>query len=94
MNALILHPTASTPVPVTHVTAKARKARQAKPATVKHATREDLEALLAARNLKFTTKHTKPELVRILQTGVYAPAAAYVREQAKRKAARAAKKAA
>lgn len=94
MNALILHPTASTPVPVTHCppagARKPRKPRTRKPGDL---TCDELRAVLLARDIKFTTKHTKAELIAMTITGVTVRAAAQDRENARRRAARAAKKA-
>lgn len=92
-HALILHPTMSTPVPVTHcppATKKARKPKTRKPVTGwKDLTVAELRAACASRGVKFTTKHTKAELIHMASTGLYVVAAAYVREKAKRAAAKA-----
>lgn len=85
MNALILHPTESTPVPVTHVlTARPRKARVVKPRLEPNLA--DLRQMVAARGIKVTTKHTKGELLAMFSTGMYLRPAAYDRAAAKRKA--------
>lgn len=92
MNAVILHPTAATAVPVTHVAPRASGLRQrkVKPATVKHATREDLVALVEARGLRPLKAHTKTELTAMLASGLQIRPAAYDRNNAARKAKRAA----
>ena len=94
MNAIQLHPTAATAVPVTHIATgvSGRKARTKKVAAQKDITCDALRALLLASGKRFTTKHTKAELRRLL-TEPYFEAAAYTREKAARKARRAAAKA-
>jgi hypothetical protein len=87
MNALILHPTASTPVPVTLVATKAKRAKKAKPKL--EPTLADLRQMVAARGIKVTTKHTKGELLAMFSLGVYIRPAAYDRAAAKRQAAKA-----
>ena len=90
-NAVILHPTQATPVPVTLIAPrKSGKAKQVKKS--RDMSREDLAELVKALGLKVTTKHTKPELREMLTTRKQVAAAAYVREQAARKAKRAAAK--
>jgi len=92
-HALILHPTMSTPVPVTHCPPAGKKMR--KPRTRKAGaplSNDDLRALLKAKGLKFTSKHTKAELMAILASGQTFVSAAQVRENAARKAKRAAEK--
>lgn len=66
---------------------RVRKPRAPKPGTV---TVADLRAVLLARDIKFTTKHTKAELQHMLLTGHSVRAAAQDRENARRKAKRAA----
>ena len=91
MNAIILHPTAATSIPVTFVkagrTSKAKAVRKPSEITV-----ADLRLLLDAAGLRHTTKHTKPELRAMLQTGAYVRPAALDKQNAKRKAERLAKK--
>lgn len=91
MNALILHPTASTPVPVTICPpAKARKPRKAKAkAQWSDFTVAELRAACVSRGVKVTTKHVKAELIAMAQTGIYIRPAALDRQAAKRKAAKA-----
>lgn len=101
MNAVILHPTEATPVPVTHCppratrgsASKQRKARKVKPGDM---TRDELLVALAKLRptLKATTKHTKSELFVMLSTGVQVRAAAQDRENARRRAKRALERAA
>lgn len=93
MSDLILHPTASTPVPVTLIAAgKSGKAKTVK--KPRDLTVADLRVLCQAAGLKVTTKHTKAELRQMLTTGTSIRAAAQDRENARRRAARAAAKAA
>lgn len=94
MNAMQLHPTAATAVPVTFVETgvSGRKARTKTVKAQRDITCDDLRALLAASGKRFTTKHTKAELRRLL-TEEYFEAAAYTREKLARKAKRAAAKA-
>ena len=76
---MILHPTASTPVPVTHVyTKRPRKARD----TSKRLTPTvaDLRLMVKARGIKVTTAHTKGELLAMFATGAYVRPAAYDRQ--------------
>lgn len=91
MNPVILHPTAATPVPVTHIAAgksgKAREVRKPKDLTV-----ADLRVLCKAAGRKVTTKHTKAELRAMLTQGVDIRAAAQDRENTRRRAVRALKK--
>lgn len=88
MNALILHPTESTPVPVTLVaTKRPRKPRTRKPiAGWSDMTVAELKAACASRGVKTTTKHVKAELIAMAQTGVYIRPAALDRAAAARKA--------
>ena len=88
MNDLILHPTASTPVPVTICPPKKpRKPRVRKPAQGwSDLTVTELRAACDSRGVKHTTKHTKQELIAMAKTGVYVRPAAYDRAAAKRKA--------
>jgi len=88
---LIIHPTAATEVPVTLIApGKSGIAKQKrKPRDI---TAADLRQLVAARGLKATTKHTKAELRAMLTTGVQVRAAAQDRENARRRAKRAAAK--
>lgn len=65
----------------------ARKAKADKPATL---TRADLAALCKAKGLKVLSAHTKRELDVMLASGKQVRPAAYDRQNAKRKAARAA----
>ena len=85
MNALILHPTAATPVPVTLIATKAKRAKAKKVKT--EPTLLDLRQMVAARGIKVTTKHTKGELLAMFATGTYIRPAAYDRAKAKRQAA-------
>ena len=85
MQQLILHPTASTPVPVTLIETKAKRVRKAKVKT--EPTLADLRLMVAARGIKVTTKHTKGELMAMFASGLYIRPAAYDRAAAKRKAA-------
>ena len=89
MNALILHPTEATPVPVTIIaTKRPRKAKAKKPAQGwADLTVAELRAACVSRGVKFTTKHTKPELIAMARDGVYITPAAYARAKAKRAAA-------
>ena len=89
-----LHPTAATAVPVTRVATgvSGKKARTKKVAAQKDITVDDLRVMLAARNIRYTTKHTKAELRRLYSGEAYFHAAAYLREKAARKARTAAKK--
>jgi len=89
MQDVILHPTASTPVPVTHC--KPGKAKGVKKA--RDLTCDDLRAMLAARGIKWTTAHTKGELRAMHISGEYQRPAAYDRQNAKRAQARVAKRA-
>lgn len=84
--ALMLHPTAATAVPVTHVTTKRRK-KAAKKERLEP-TLADLRQMVAARGIKVTTKHTKGELLAMFATGTYIRPAAYDRA-AKKRASRA-----
>lgn len=88
MQELILHPTASTPVPVTIITTKRPRKAKAKKAAQgwSDLTVAELRAACASRGVKFTTKHTKPELIAMAKTGVYVVPAAYARAKAKRAA--------
>ncbi len=86
MNALILHPTAATPVPVTHVVTKAKRAKAVKKERLEP-TLADLRLMVAARGIKVTTKHTKGELFAMFASGTYIVPAAYARAKAKRAAA-------
>lgn len=88
MNDLILHPTESTPVPVTICPPKRARKPRAKKAAQGWAdlTVAELRQACASRGVKFTTKHTKPELIAMAKTGVYITPAAYARAAAKRKA--------
>ncbi len=90
MANLILHPTAATAVPVTHIatgrTGKSKAVKAKKDITV-----PELRAMVKAAGLHCTTKHTKAELRLILTSGTSFKAAAQVRENAARKAKRAAK---
>lgn len=86
MNAMILHPTASTPVPITLVATKRPKAKRvAKPR--KEPNVADLQQMCRARGIKVTTKHTKGELLAMFATGTYIVPAAYARARANRQAA-------
>ncbi len=92
MNTLILHPTAATAVPVTHV--KAGVSGKAK--TVKkprEMTRDDLAILCTAQGFKVVAAHTKAELRAMHVSGQQVRPAAYDRNNQARKAKRAAKKA-
>lgn len=91
MNDLILHPTASTPVPVTHCPpAKVRKPRKAKPKTAwTDFSVAELKAACISRGVKVTTKHVKSELIAMAQSGIYIRPAALDKQNAKRKAAKA-----
>lgn len=85
-NALILHPTEATPVPVTHIATKAKRQRKAKVKT--QPTLEDLRLMVKARGMKVTTKHTKGELMAMFVSGEYVTPAAYARAKAKRDASK------
>lgn len=86
---VILHPTEATPVPVTLIaTGRARGVRKSRDITCK-----DLLALCRAAGLRATTAHTKAELRAMLRSGEYVRPAAYDRQNAKRREARAAKRA-
>lgn len=85
MNALILHPTAATPVPVTLIATKAKRGKKATKVRTEP-TLLDLRQMVAARGIKVTTKHTKGELLAMFATGTYIRPAAYDRAAAKRKA--------
>lgn len=85
MNALILHPTAATPVPVTLVATKAKRKAKAKKERLEP-TLADLRLMVAARGIKVTTKHTKGELLAMFATGTYIRPAAYDRAAKARKA--------
>lgn len=90
---VILHPTASTPVPVTHIeTGKSGKAKTVK--KPRDMTRDDLALLVQARGLRVLTKHTKAELRAMLTSGQQIRPAAQDRANAARKAKRALEKAA
>lgn len=93
MQDIILHPTAAHAVPVTHVkpgvSGKARKVK-----AQRDMTRDDLVLLVQARGLRVLTKHTKAELRIMLTTGEQLRPAAQDRDNAKRRAKRAAAKAA
>lgn len=89
MTDLQLHPTAATAIPYTICAPGARKAK----ATAKRPremTCVDLRALVLARGLKATSAHNKAELRQMLTTGQYLRPAAYDRNNAARKAKRAA----
>ena len=86
MQELILHPTASTPVPVTLIATKRPRKKAAKKERLEP-TLADLRLMVAARGIKVTTKHTKGELLAMFATGMYIRPAAYDRAAAKRKAA-------
>lgn len=89
---VILHPTASTPVPVTHI--KAGRSGKAKPVKAQRdMTRDGLVLLVQAAGLRALTKHTKAELRQMLTTGQQVRPAAQDRANAQRKAKRAATKA-
>ena len=88
MQALILHPTAATPVPVTHVFTK-RPRKRVDRSQRKEPTVADLRQMCKARGIKVTTAHTKGELLAMFATGTYVKPAAYVRAAEKRAAARA-----
>lgn len=91
MNDLILHPTASTPVPVTICPPRQRKARVRKEALDwTDLTCEELRAACVSRGLKPTTKHVKAELIAMARDGLQVRPAALDRENARRKAKRAA----
>jgi hypothetical protein len=85
--ALILHPTAATVVPVTHVFTKRPAKRKVAGLTV-----ADYRQLLGATSLKVTSAHSKAELAEMLRTGKQVRPAAYDRNNAARKAKRAAAK--
>jgi len=85
MNALILHPTAATPVPVTLIATKAKRGKKATKVKTEP-TLLDLRQMVAARGIKVTTKHTKGELLAMFATGTYIRPAAYDRAKAKRQA--------
>lgn len=87
MNALILHPTEATPVPVTLIATKAKRGKKATKVKTEP-TLIDLRQMVAARGIKVTTKHTKGELLAMFATGTYIVPAAYARAKAKRAAAK------
>ena len=93
MNALILHPTEATPVPVTHCPPKGKKPRKAKAkkeaAKWEDLTVAELKAACLSRGLKVTTKHIKAELIIMARDAIQVRPAAYDRQNK----ARAAKKA-
>lgn len=90
---LILHPTASTPIPRTICPPKGKAKR--KPRVKKDAaswadlTVAELKAACISRGLKVTTKHVKAELIVMARDGQQVRPAAYDRQNAKRKAAKA-----
>lgn len=89
---VILHPTAATPVPVTHIkTGKSGKAKTVK--KPRDMTREALALLVQARGLRVLTKHTKAELRAMLTSGQQIRPAAQDRANEQRRAKRAATKA-
>lgn len=75
---IIVHPTAAYAKPRTRRIAKAKPAKVAKPKAV---TVAQLQHALTLAGLKFTTKHTKPELMLILSTGLYIRPAAYAKRK-------------
>lgn len=85
MNAIILHPTAATAVPVTHIKAgRSGKPRKAK--AQREMTRDDLAALAHAAGRKVLSAHTKAELRAMIASGQDVRPAAYYRKNAARKA--------
>jgi len=85
MNTLILHPTAATPVPVTHVKAgKSGKAKAVKAS--RDMTRDDLASLAQAAGRKVVSAHTKAEIRAMIASGQDVRPAAYDRKNAARKA--------
>lgn len=82
---IILHPTASTPVPVTHVYTK-RPRKQVDRSKRVTPTVADLRLMVKARGIKVTTAHTKGELLAMFATGEYVRPAAYARQALARKA--------
>lgn len=90
MTQLILHPTAATAVPVTHVKpGKSGKAKTVK--AQRDMTRDDLALLVQAKGLRVLKAHTKAELRKMYATGKQVRPAAYDRQNAARKAKRQAK---
>ena len=82
---LIVHPTASYAKPRTARKAKAKVSRETTPKPEK-ITVAGLHLALTAAGLKFTTKHTKAELMLILSTGQYTRPAAYAKRAARKMA--------
>lgn len=91
MQAIILHPTASTPIPVTHIKA-GKSGKPVKAKAQRDMTRDDLVILVQAAGLRPLTKHTKTELRQMLTTGKHVKPAAQERANTQRKAKRAAAK--
>jgi hypothetical protein len=88
---MILHPTASTPVPVTHIaTGRSGKTRTVR--KPRDLTRDDLAALVAATGRRVLAAHTKTELRTMLDTGADLRPAAYDKNNAARRAKRLAAK--
>ncbi len=79
MNELIIHPTKAYKKPITP--RKRRTATGWRDLTV-----AELRQACASRGVKFTTKHTKPELIAMAQTGIYIRPAAYAKAAKTRKA--------
>lgn len=90
MTDLILHPTASTPVPVTLIapgkSGLAKTVRKPRDLTV-----AALRGMCEAAGFKTSSKHVKAELRAMLTSGQQIRPAAQDRENAKRRAARAAR---
>lgn len=87
MTQLILHPTAATAVPVTHIKAgRSGKARKVKAS--RDMTRDDLMELAALAGFKVLSAHTKAEIRAMLTSGQAIRPAAYDRKNAKRREAK------
>lgn len=91
MQAIILHPTAATAIPVTHIKA-GKSGKPVKAKAQRDMTRDDLVVLVQAAGLRPLTKHTKAELRQMLATRQHIKPAAQDRANAQRKAKRAATK--
>ena len=92
MNAMTLHPVAATAIPYT-ICATGQSGKRAKAAKrPRDLTCADLRQLVAARGLRATTAHTKSELRAMLTSGQQLRPAAYDRNNAARRLARAAAK--
>ncbi len=86
---IILHPTAATVVPVTHIKA-GRKGKPIKAKAQRDMTREQLAEFVKARGLRVLSKHTKAELRAMIASGQQIRPAAQDRDNAARRAKKAA----